>query len=64
MGDSARPRSGISLPPTVDDCGILHDGKSWTLACLEIDNEDPRSGTSLRGRLWTLAAIDRAFSEG
>ena len=61
IGDSALPLSGIRRPAAAAG-GILQDGKSCRLACLDVVSDELLSGTSFSGRLCTLAALDRTSS--
>ncbi len=61
-GELARPRGGMIRPPA-EGGGNFHDGKSFTLDCLDFALplakklvEDLRSGTSFSGKLSALVA--------
>lgn len=56
-GDSALPRIGIERPAAAGG-GSLQEGKSCKLICLEAARDDLRSGTSFKGRLCWLGAIE------
>lgn len=61
IGDSALPLSGIRRPAAADG-GILQEGKSCRLACLDVLSDELLSGTSFSGKLCILAALDRTSS--
>jgi hypothetical protein len=61
-GEFARPRGGMTCPPA-EGGGNFHDGRSFTLECLDAAlplakklAEDLRSGTSFKGKLSALVA--------